>query len=388
MKYFNTFLLFFVFLTTSVSAVVVRVLLDDKEKPSWEFSSPRGFYFQDPVSGKKVYLGATHNKLSIVCRDGKLIINGHKFLHDQVYIKPIKQGTKLFGNTYDGFFLIIKTKTSYLLINVLGIEEYIFAVLHAEGWPGWCVDTYKVMAFTCRSYVLHQLLEAEKKGLSYHIKNTNSHQIYKGIHSCPVIRQAVTETEGLFLAHKGKPILAMFDSCCGGVVPAHIEGAIDFIKAPYLGRKYPCTFCKSCKQFKWRAEYSFLELRTLLQNGRSKKLPEVRDFKITKKDKAGLVKGVTAKTINEQHSFSGTEASKFLKKIKSRSYTVTRKPNSKKVIINGVGRGHQLGLCQWGANTMAKQGWAPEEIVQFYYPGTTFMKLKTITSSGETDARV
>jgi len=30
-----------------------------------------------------------------------------------------------------------------------------------------------------------------------------------------------------------------------------------------------------------------------------------------------------------------------------------------------------VGMCQWGAKGMAEQGYSFEEILQFYYPGTT-----------------
>ena len=39
-------------------------------------------------------------------------------------------------------------------------------------------------------------------------------------------------------------------------------------------------------------------------------------------------------------------------------------------VFNGSGNGHQLGMSQFGANAMARQGFTGEEIVEFYFPGT------------------
>ena len=39
--------------------------------------------------------------------------------------------------------------------------------------------------------------------------------------------------------------------------------------------------------------------------------------------------------------------------------------------INGRGFGHNVGLSQWGAYAMAEQGFTYDQILQFYYPGTT-----------------
>ena len=38
-------------------------------------------------------------------------------------------------------------------------------------------------------------------------------------------------------------------------------------------------------------------------------------------------------------------------------------------VFEGAGYGHQIGMSQWGANAMAKQGFDYEDIITFYYPG-------------------
>ena len=39
-------------------------------------------------------------------------------------------------------------------------------------------------------------------------------------------------------------------------------------------------------------------------------------------------------------------------------------------VCNGSGNGHQVGMSQFGANAMARQGFAYDDIVEFYFPGT------------------
>ena len=41
------------------------------------------------------------------------------------------------------------------------------------------------------------------------------------------------------------------------------------------------------------------------------------------------------------------------------------------VVLHGHGWGHGVGLCQIGAAVMAAKGKTFEEILSFYYPGTT-----------------
>lgn len=42
---------------------------------------------------------------------------------------------------------------------------------------------------------------------------------------------------------------------------------------------------------------------------------------------------------------------------------------SDRFVIQGSGYGHNVGMSQYGANAMAKQGYTYQEILQFYYTG-------------------
>jgi len=46
-----------------------------------------------------------------------------------------------------------------------------------------------------------------------------------------------------------------------------------------------------------------------------------------------------------------------------------------RIIINGKGFGHGVGLCQWGAIHLSKEGWNYEDILEHYFPGTSIGKL-------------
>jgi len=45
-------------------------------------------------------------------------------------------------------------------------------------------------------------------------------------------------------------------------------------------------------------------------------------------------------------------------------------------IFHGVGHGHGIGLCQWGARGRALAGQAAGEILAAYYPGATVSDLR------------
>jgi stage II sporulation protein D len=45
--------------------------------------------------------------------------------------------------------------------------------------------------------------------------------------------------------------------------------------------------------------------------------------------------------------------------------------------FSGRGYGHGVGMCQWGAKSMADLGATARQILAFYYPGATFSTLTT-----------
>ena len=348
----------------------VRVLLHEWDNHDVHLACDKGFVVRD-IADKKKQVMCTKSSLSVGVKNGHLHLNGKKCLRSHVYILP-KEGCISFEEkTYSGSFLIVRHKNKTLLINVLDLEDYVCSVLRTESWPGWPLEVNKVFASASRSYVIDMVQKARKKKQWYHVKNTNEHQTYTGIHSCPIITAAVKQTEGVFLSHEEKPILAMFDSCCGGVIPAHIAD-FNFNDAPYLARPYACTHCKKSRIYSWEAEYNTSDfeeqVREVLHS--NKKLKEV---KVCKKDKAGLVQKVALKSPGHTVTISGKKMYSLIGGIKSFCFTVRKKAG--KIVIAGRGYGHHIGLCQWGAREMVREGWHYKRILQFYYPGTQFMKL-------------
>jgi len=274
-------------------------------------------------------------------------------------------------NKYLGTFHLMRHNGSVLLINSLDIDDYLLSVVHYEGWPGWPMEVNKVLVVASRTYLVDKVLQANKANRPYHIVNTIKHQTYKGHHKFLKLKEAVDETRNVFIAYNGDPIVAMFDSCCGGVVPSKIEG-YDYNKHPYLARKKACSYCKKYWIYDWKKELSRLEIAEILSKDHPD-LQEITDMKITKKDSAGLVKQVLVTTKNKSFYISGKKMYSLFSSIKSFSYVIKKK--GRNYSFQGKGYGHHMGLCQWGSLGMVKDNWNYKQILQFYYPGTEFMKL-------------
>ena len=304
-----------------------------------------------------------------------------RFLNDYLFALPHKiinqamkeeTGCLIFDkNKYLGIFYLMRHGNAILLINSLDIDDYLFSVLRSEGWPGWPMEVNKALVIASRTYLVEKILQANKSKRPYHIVNTIKHQTYKGYHKFVGLKQAVDETHNVFIAYKGEPIVAMFDACCGGVIPAQIEG-MDYKKHPYLARVKSCIYCKKYWIYDWKKEFSSLEIIEVLRKDHPD-LQEITDIKITQRDSAGLVKQVLISTKNKKMYVTGKKMYSLFPAIKSFCYNIKKK--GKLYIFQGRGYGHHIGLCQWGSFGMVQDNWNYKNILQFYYPGTDFMKL-------------
>jgi len=363
----------------------VRVLLDKHDEGDvellWTFAAEHGFVVQD-IAGKRRKEEMGCAELRVAIRGGMLWLNGHRVLTRNVQIE-VKDGGHLFfqGNEYQGSFYILYRDKVWYLVNRVGLEEYVCSVLRSEGWPGWHreLEVNKLLAITIRSYVTATMLESRRRGRRskpemYDVCSSNIHQTYRGTHSIIKLREAVEATCSIVSVYKGKPIKAMYDICCGGVIPAHMTG-VDFTAAPYLARNYACSSCVVCKAYSWEVIYTGAEVQALLGlTGVSAALSSVR---ITRTDKAGIVQQVVFKFGKRVVKLSGKKVYALFKDIKSGVFTVSLEKNG--VRFRGRGFGHHMGLCQWGAREMIRSGMSYIEVLSFFYPGSQVQRIEIVT---------
>jgi len=364
-------------MSKSFSPVRVKVLLDEistQKDKEWVIQAEGGFLFSDREKNAKKF-NYTKEELNVSVDEGTLYVNGKRFLKQQLFIKPSYNLLELNGNFYKGSFLFLVQDERLFLINVVSLEDYIFGVLRSESWPGWPLEVNKVFAVATRSYVIAKAMEAKRRGKSFHIKNTRQHQTYNGHHfmkrNSKVLWQAVQETKGVFLAHENQPILAMFDSCCGGIVPSKVEG-FDFKKAPYLARDYACEHCKVCNLYRWDVSYDYQKWTELLQK-QFPDLQKLRSMKVLLRDDAGLIKSIEIKDGTQTFQMTGKQLYSLLDEVKSFFFYIKKEGNQ--IVLKGRGYGHHIGLCQWGAREMVRQDCDYRKILEFYYPNTKFVRL-------------
>jgi len=363
---------------SNVQAFTVYVLLDKKTEDGvlWKISSQKGFLVNDPQDAERQDQLKVP-RCTIKAKQSVLSVNGKK-LASQGIVFAALDGSPLTVDkgSYTGSLLVLFDKDVWYLVNAVDLEEYIYSVLRSESFPSWPLEINMAFAIMQRSYVVEKIMKARGKkklgkGFLYDIGCTNLDQTYKGTHTFENLWQAVDGTRGVVLAYNKKPIVAMYDVCCGGLVPAKMRGH-DFTGSPYLGRDYACTHCSDCKVYSWRASYTLDECTELFRDaGLTTKA--VTGMKVAEIDKAGVVHSLQVKLGKKWKTFPRKTIYNLFKDVKSYSFDVWLDEGT--LNFDGRGYGHHLGLCQWGARQMVKKGCSYQEVLEFYYPGTTFMKV-------------
>jgi stage II sporulation protein D len=128
-----------------------------------------------------------------------------------------------------------------------------------------------------------------------------------------------------------------------------------------------CNFCKDSPHFNWHSVLALSDIEEKL-SAVGYKTGAIKDIVIDGKDASGRI--ISLKIINETKE-TKIPAKDFRNiigpnEIKSTNFTFAL--GKYDVTFDGLGWGHGVGLCQWGAYFMAKLGRNYKEILQYYYP--------------------
>jgi stage II sporulation protein D len=260
-----------------------------------------------------------------------------------------------------------------MLINVIDLEQYLEGLISIELSPRWEFAAMKAQAVVARTYALCQ--KAGGKNGPYHLTTSVLHQLYRGIeHANGKTKQAVRETRGEVLTYGGEPIMAVYHSCCGG----RTEDAENVWESdrswPYLKSVF-CGACVPYEKYFWKLTVprgTFF--RKLSQAGYA----EHRDTEtctITKRSSTNRVLEVSIQGNGPDRLLSSNEFRSLLGYSEMRSTNfIIRETDDGYLQFLGIGNGHGVGLCQWGARNRALRGETYRSILLHYYPGAKLEK--------------
>ncbi|MCJ8007933.1 stage II sporulation protein D [Lederbergia wuyishanensis] len=267
-------------------------------------------------------------------------------------------------------------RTSLNKIETLPLEDYVIGVVASEMPADFEKEALKAQALAARTYIVTHLMSTPDKASipeGADIKDTVDHQVYKNKSELKKqwgkdfdwkykkVEEAVKETAGEVLTFNDKPITASFFSTSNGFT----ENAEEYWKnkIPYLKSVKSPWDVKSPK-FNSQKVFTISEFEQKLgvSIGNGKDIGTVTSR--TEGKKVATVK------INGK-SFTGREIREKLD-LRSTDFNWIRKGDS--IIVTTKGFGHGVGMSQYGANGMAKEGKKYDEIVTYYYQGISISK--------------
>ncbi len=272
----------------------------------------------------------------------------------------------------------------------LPLEEYVAGVVAAEMPTSFELEALKAQAVIARTFAARHMRAYGGQGVSGHPDADVSTDIWSdgqawlsrddarrewgalGFYArWEKIEEAVTGTEGLILTWNGVPIECAYHSTCGGAT----ENSEDVWQEalPYL-RGVTDPWCSGSPWAKHETDVSVQSLEKafglgagILAAAAGQGRPYLTVLEASPSGRAKLIRvGEKEVSASEFRRALGLESARF-------TYTVSDG------VIHFVtsGYGHGVGLCQYGADGLARAGKDFREILTFYYTGVELQRLGT-----------
>lgn len=237
----------------------------------------------------------------------------------------------------------------------LSLEDYVIGVVAAEMPASFEIEALKAQGIAARTYLINNV------SMNKTIKTDTNFQVYidknemknkwkdKYDYYYNKIKEAVLSTKGKILTYNNQPIKAFYYSMSNGYTESSINVFNEYYD--YL----------TIKESKW--EQDNIQTKTINRSDFCNLLSiNCNNINISniKLDESNRVETIT---INDK-KFSGIEVRQ---KLNLRSTDFTIDINEDNINITTKGYGHGVGMSQYGANSMAKEGYKYDEIVKYYY---------------------
>ncbi len=278
------------------------------------------------------------------------------------------------------------------LVNVVAMEQYLPGVLVRELYATWRPSTFTAQAVAARSFACVESAYWRTRR-HFDVVAGQASQAYVGTTDHAASQRAVKETRGALLAHSGRMVPGYYSSCCGGVSAdardAISDSPINDV-APLRARP-PRDCCDWAPQFRWSSAQTGTEAaQRVMAWGRERPnwgVPTLgplttieavqmnaygRPVRFRLADARGASVELPAEHIRAALNTATATLPALRNPLRSGHFSSPLRSGSFQ--FAGRGYGHGAGLCQYGAEGMARKGAAWGAIVAEYYPGAGFAR--------------
>ena len=272
------------------------------------------------------------------------------------------------GRELSGEVEVRRSASGLAVIDVLPLESYVAAVIGAEMPPSFPPEALKAQAVAARTFAVGKKLDARDQGLDFDLGSTVLDQVYPGVgKGDPRTRAAAEATAGEILVKDLRPIEAYFHAACGG----HTEKGADALgrDLPYLP-SVRCDRCQGSPAWRWKLQVTTAEM------GKVAGLPgPATRVTVVRTTSTGRAARIAVEGGGSRVVLDGVEFRRRLgyDRLPSLAFTVHAERGGFR--LDGQGKGHGAGLCQWGAAGRARAGEDYRSILARYYPGAELTRM-------------
>ncbi len=261
------------------------------------------------------------------------------------------------------------------IVATLDLETYVAAVLAGEAGTMHSPAALEAMAVVARTWALGARGRHGREGFDF---CSLTHCQVLRLHSAPsqdptdAWSAAAKATEGETLHYHGRLAEAYFSADCGG----RTEAAADLWPdraAPYLP-SLPDPYCGSSVHSSWERRLTLLRAAQILEEDMGVHLEgHLSDLRVESRDASGRARMLVAlgrapHLVNANDFRFAINRKLGWDTLLSNLYTIETANGV--LLFRGRGLGHGVGLCQAGAEQMARLGADYRKLLSQYFPGT------------------
>lgn len=261
-------------------------------------------------------------------------------------------------------------------VYVMELEQYVLGVVLAEMPVEFSEEALKAQAVVARTYALRRLARQDRHENVAVCTSHNCCQAYmtkeeflasgETVAGFEKIARAVDETRGQVLTYSGEYIEATYFSCSGGRTEDAVAVWGEVI--PYL-QAVDSPGEENADKYWEEVYFTAEEFQAALGrnlSGTPKSWLGKRTFTPGDGVQTMVIGGIT---------YTGIHLRELLG-LNSTAFLMTAEADG--ITVETLGKGHRVGMSQYGADAMARNGSTYEEILMHYYQGTRIDKMENI----------
>jgi stage II sporulation protein D len=290
---------------------------------------------------------------------------------------------KLPFRPYKGSIMVSRPSARTLLVlEEAALEDYTAGVVAAEMADTAAAEAQKAQAVLARTFALRNRGRHEKEG--YDLCDTTHCQLYQGSPASSngmSAERAARATRGQVLYYRDKLAFVYYHSTCGGRTADESDFPQDLQALGYqsvVDQAPLRTFsreelCRHSPHAAWEYSLSLDKIqKALAKEGWWWEQEVLQEVTVARQGLSGRATRISLRGKREREIDAWDFRNAICRAygwstVKSSWFSLERK--GRDIIFRGRGLGHGLGLCQYGALELSRQGFNYREILRHYYPG-------------------